>query len=71
MVMDAAGPQYNINATDDDEETLNPDAQRFYDMLKVADKELWPDCEQHSQLSLVARLMAIKSENNMSEKYFD
>ncbi|KAH6797252.1 hypothetical protein C2S52_021806 [Perilla frutescens var. hirtella] len=71
MVMDAAGPQYNINAIDYDEETPNPNAQCFYDMLKAADKELWPGCEQHSQLSVVACLMAIKSENNMSEKCFD
>ncbi|KAH6766297.1 hypothetical protein C2S52_017280 [Perilla frutescens var. hirtella] len=58
--------KYNINAMDDDEEISNLDAQRFYDMLKTVDKELWPGCEQHSQLSLVAYLMAIKSENNTS-----
>lgn len=68
MVLDAAGPDFNI---DDMEEPPNPDAQTFYDMLQAADQELWPGCQSHSQLSLVARLMSLKSENNMSQKCFD
>ncbi|KAH6783195.1 hypothetical protein C2S52_008154 [Perilla frutescens var. hirtella] len=71
MVMDAAGPSLNINDMDDIEEAPNPEAQRFFDMLQVADNELWPGCRNHSQLSVVARLMNLKSENGISEKCFD
>nr|GMC63030.1 uncharacterized protein LOC109179592 [Ipomoea batatas] len=68
MVMDAAGPEFNV---DEIEESPNPEAQRFYDMLKAADQELWPGSKKHSQLSLVARLMSLKSENHISEKCFN
>ncbi|XP_019172859.1 PREDICTED: uncharacterized protein LOC109168299 [Ipomoea nil] len=68
MVMDAAGPEFNV---DEIEESPNPEAQKFYDMLKAADQELWPGSNKHSQLSLVARLMSLKSENHISEKCFN
>nr|GMD83380.1 uncharacterized protein LOC109168299 [Ipomoea batatas] len=68
MVMDAAGPEFNV---DEIEESPNPEAQKFYDMLKAADQELWPGSKNHSQLSLVARLMSLKSENHISEKCFN
>ncbi|XP_019158513.1 PREDICTED: uncharacterized protein LOC109155282 [Ipomoea nil] len=68
MVMDAAGPEFNV---DEIEETPNPEAQNFYDMLKAADQELWLGSKKHSQLSLVARLMSLKSENHISEKCFN
>lgn len=71
MVMDAAGPEFNYNEMDGVEEAPNPEAQRFYDMLTAADNELWPGCENHTQLSLVARLMALKSEHHISERCFD
>ncbi|XP_019163601.1 PREDICTED: uncharacterized protein LOC109159943 [Ipomoea nil] len=68
MVMDAAGPGFNV---DEIEESPNPEAQKFYDMLKAADQELWPGSKKKSQLSLVARLMSLKSENHISEKCFN
>nr|GMD61463.1 uncharacterized protein LOC109179592 [Ipomoea batatas] len=68
MVMDADGPEFNV---DEIEESPNPEAQKFYDMLKAADQELWPGSKNHSQLSLVARLMSLKSENHISEKCFN
>lgn len=68
MVMDHAGPHFN---EDDIEEPPNPEAQRLYDMLNAADKQLWPGCKNHSQLSLVVRLMSLKAENHMSERYYD
>lgn len=79
MVIDAGGPSYfeNYDADDtmdnegDRDEAPNPEAQRFYDMLKAADCELWPGCTKHSQLSVVARLMNLKSEHNISERCFD
>nr|GMD12815.1 uncharacterized protein LOC109168299 [Ipomoea batatas] len=68
MVMDAAGPEFNV---DEIGESPNPEAQRFYDMLKAADQELWPGSKKHLQLSLVARLMSLKSENHILEKCFN
>nr|GLL21135.1 uncharacterized protein LOC109179592 [Ipomoea trifida] len=68
MVMDAAGPEFNV---DEIEESPNPEAQKFYDMLKAADQELWPGSKKHSQLSVIARLMSLKSENHISEKCFN
>ena len=40
-------------------------------MLRAADTPIWEGCQNHSQLSVVARLLNIKSENNMSEKCFN
>ncbi|KAH6778240.1 hypothetical protein C2S51_009552 [Perilla frutescens var. frutescens] len=71
MVFDAVGPSLNIDDMDDIEEAPNPEAQRFFNMLQAADNELWPGCRNHSQLSVVARLMNLKSENGISEKCFD
>lgn len=78
MIFDAAGPTFNMdnhNHIDDDmkdvEETLNPKAHRFYDILRAADNEMWSGCINHSQLSLVARMINLKSENNISEKCSD
>ncbi|XP_057779596.1 uncharacterized protein LOC130998182 [Salvia miltiorrhiza] len=68
MVMDIAASQYNIQNI---EEPPNPKAELLYNMLKAADKELWPGCKTHSQLSLVARVMSLKAEGNMSERCFD
>ncbi|XP_057775147.1 uncharacterized protein LOC130994128 [Salvia miltiorrhiza] len=70
MVMDVATAQFH-NVDDLIEETPNPAAQHLYDMLKASDRELWPGCKTHTQLSLVARLMSLKFENNMSERCFD
>ncbi|XP_019166858.1 PREDICTED: uncharacterized protein LOC109162622 [Ipomoea nil] len=68
MVMDAVGLEFNV---DEIEKSPNPEAQKFDDMLKAANQELWPGCKKHSQLSLVARLMSLKSENHISEKCFN
>ncbi|MEJ1821277.1 hypothetical protein, partial [Escherichia coli] len=68
MVMDAAGPQFNFA---EPEEEPNAEARKFYDMLDAVDKPLWPGCSNHSQLSVVARLLSWKAENNISEKGFD
>ncbi|XP_031104166.1 uncharacterized protein LOC116007591 [Ipomoea triloba] len=68
MVMDANALEFNLDAL---EESPNPEAQKFYDMLKAVDQELWPGCKKHSQLSLIARLISLKSENHISEKCFN
>ncbi|XP_057809998.1 uncharacterized protein LOC131024507 [Salvia miltiorrhiza] len=65
VVTDAHGPLFNMGEPG---EKPNPEAQRFYDMLNAANKELWPGCSNHSQLSFMARLMSLKSESTMAEK---
>ena len=40
-------------------------------MLCVMNKELWPGCQKHSQLSLVARMLNMKVKHHMSQKEFD
>ncbi|KAH0678992.1 hypothetical protein KY284_020077 [Solanum tuberosum] len=61
MVHEAAGPAF---FPDDIKELPNPDAQSFYDMLKSANQEVWPGCETHSKLSVVSRLLHIKTEHH-------
>ncbi|XP_052176681.1 uncharacterized protein LOC127790985 [Diospyros lotus] len=68
MVMDAAGPDFNLNM---EEEPPNPEAQALYDMLSAAKKELYLGCRKHTQLSLVARLLSFKSEHHLSERGFN
>ena len=68
MVLDAAGPHFNNENTD---EPPNPDAQKLYDMLNAADNELWPGCKKHSQLSYVVRLMSLKAEYHWPERCYD
>ncbi|KAH6800555.1 hypothetical protein C2S52_001019, partial [Perilla frutescens var. hirtella] len=71
MVMDAAGPEFVFDEMNGVEEAPNPKAQCFYDMLAAEDKELWSGYENHTLLSLVARLMALKSEHHFLERCFD
>ncbi|XP_058003717.1 uncharacterized protein LOC131180116 [Hevea brasiliensis] len=80
MVFDVAGPHFQNamadvpsldNEVDNMEELPNPESKKFYDMLKATEEELWPSCERHSQLSAVARMLHIKSENHLSEKCYD
>ncbi|WVZ51446.1 hypothetical protein U9M48_002593, partial [Paspalum notatum var. saurae] len=40
-------------------------------MDEMQTKPLWENCEKHSQLSAVTRLLAIKSNHNISEACFD
>ena len=69
MVMDAVEPDFNPNEISD--EPPNPEAQKFFYMLSVVNKELWPGCQKHLQLSLVARMLNTKVEQHMSQRGFD
>lgn len=75
MVHEVAGAEFmgasNVSEGDDFEESPNPDAQLFYDMLASAKKPIWPGCTTHTELSLISRLMSIKAEGNMSESSFN
>ena len=68
MVIDAAGPDFFSNDT---EEPPNPSVQKLYDMLRAVEHEVWSACENHSQLSAVARMLNIKTEHHLSERCFD
>ena len=68
MVIDDVGHSFNQNY--EYEENLNPTAQQCYDMLDAANNMSWPGCENHSQLSMVARMLNIKAEHHLSEHAF-
>nr|XP_009803558.1 PREDICTED: uncharacterized protein LOC104248905 [Nicotiana sylvestris] len=51
-------------------EDPNPESQRFYDLLKAADTELYPG-SSHSQLAVVSRMLNIKMENTLSQRGYD
>ena len=40
-------------------------------MLDAANNPLWLGCENHPQLSMVARMLNIKAEHHLSEPAFD
>ena len=69
MVYDVVGPDFT--RLEELEEPLNSKAKKFYDMLSVVDKELWPRSEGHALLSHIAQVMNMKSENHMTNKFFD
>ncbi|KAL0340049.1 UNVERIFIED_CONTAM: hypothetical protein Sradi_4521700 [Sesamum radiatum] len=70
MVMDALGPEFILNQTCE-EQPPNPEAQKFFDLLKDADEPLWDGCKNHNKLSAMAQLLNIKSEYNISEACYD
>ncbi|KAL4580504.1 hypothetical protein LXL04_016700 [Taraxacum kok-saghyz] len=53
------------------EEEPNIADKKFFDMLKAADKELWSGCKKATQLSVVSRLLNIKSDYRMLEQCYD
>ena len=72
MVIDAAGPGFNVHEEHvHDEEPPNKTAERFYQLLKDADEPLWNGCQNHSRLSAVSQLLNLKSEFHISEICFD
>ncbi|XP_065857931.1 uncharacterized protein [Euphorbia lathyris] len=68
FVYDAAGPELETQRI---EEEPNSESRKFFDMLRSLDEELYVGCETTSVLSIVARMLNIKSENNMTERCFD
>lgn len=64
MVLEKVSPDFNVDAT---KEPPSREAKK----LKVTDVPIWNGCTKFSQLSLVSRLLKMKSENDMSEKCFN
>ncbi|KAK6784233.1 hypothetical protein RDI58_017687 [Solanum bulbocastanum] len=76
MVLDAAGPSFNLDSDVfdmdiDEEEPPNQNAKEFFEMLKAAEEPLFDGCRTHSPLSAVCRLLNIKSESNMSDNCYN
>ncbi|KAI5652994.1 hypothetical protein M9H77_30181 [Catharanthus roseus] len=66
-IFDMAGLDFEPNAAYyNNKDAPNPKAQRCYDMFKSVDTPLYEGCTKYSQLSTMARLLNIMSENNMS-----
>ncbi|XP_011073575.1 uncharacterized protein LOC105158490 [Sesamum indicum] len=70
MVMDAIGHEFSSDFTCA-EQLPNPEAQKFFNLLKYADEPLWDGCKNHTKLSAVAQLLSIKSEYNLPEACYD
>ena len=71
MVYDAVGPEFQMHNDQQIDESPNVDAQKFYDLLNIAQKPLWPGCNDHTELSVAVRLLTIKSEGNISQRSFN
>ncbi|XP_050238000.1 uncharacterized protein LOC126687481 [Mercurialis annua] len=66
MVIDAAGPEMFT-----DEEPPNQEAQRFYDMMRSAEEEIWPGNNRHSPLSAATNILDIKCRHQGSVALID
>lgn len=63
---------YHQNESYQNMEEPNYESRKFYDMLEAAKQPLYDGChEGHTQLSLAARFMNIKANNNLGEKCMD
>ncbi|XP_012841495.1 PREDICTED: uncharacterized protein LOC105961778 [Erythranthe guttata] len=76
MVLEASGLNQNFefdrdDLTRDDEEVPNSVAEKFYELLKATEEPLYEGCKSHTPLSVMARLLNIKSEFNMSQACFN
>ncbi|PWA37759.1 hypothetical protein CTI12_AA587520 [Artemisia annua] len=71
LVIDAIGHDFNPQTDENETEPPEPKTQKLYDLLHKADEPLWSGCSKLSQLSTVARLLNIKSQDRITEKVFD
>jgi len=53
------------------DEESNTDAARFFDLLKYYDEPLWDGCTNHSKLLVIAQVLTIKSNHELSEAGYD
>ncbi|XP_050211563.1 uncharacterized protein LOC126661740 [Mercurialis annua] len=56
MILDAAGPEITFP----EDELPNAEAQKFYDMMRAAEEDIWPGNSRHSPFSASAKVMEIK-----------
>jgi hypothetical protein len=72
MIMDATriNQDYTRECLTIDEK-LNTYATRFFELLKDSDKSLWDGCINHSKLSIVAQVLTIKLDHELSEASYN
>jgi len=68
MVLDVVGVDFITRSLD---EEPNPEEKKLFDMLNDAYRELWSGCEKVTQLSVVARLLNIKSKYRIPKQCFN
>ena len=71
MVYDVVGPNFGIYNNQEVEETPNPDAKNFYELLDAAQKPLWSRCVGYTELSVAVRLLTIKLEGSIPQLSFN
>ncbi|RDX86736.1 hypothetical protein CR513_31897, partial [Mucuna pruriens] len=70
LIMDHAGPSIGEHI-ENMEENPNPEAQKFFDLLVVAQAPLWERCDNHSELSISLAVLSLKFDYNMLEGCFN
>ena len=53
------------------EELPNPEADKFYKLLKAAEESLWDGCTKQSKLSTCVQLLNMKSTLNLTQTAFN
>ncbi|KAJ8650351.1 hypothetical protein MRB53_003374 [Persea americana] len=69
MVHDIAGPYFDWKQ--DREQVMNSDAKAFFQLLDEGSEPLWPGYTKQTTLSVVATLLNIKADHNMSHECFE
>ncbi|XP_050222731.1 uncharacterized protein LOC126672823 [Mercurialis annua] len=67
MILDAVGPQITFP----EDELPNAEAQKFYDMMRAAEEDIWPGNSRHSPFSASAKVMEIKCRHKGSVALVD
>ncbi|XP_050217634.1 uncharacterized protein LOC126668486 [Mercurialis annua] len=67
MILDAAGPEITFL----EDELPNDEAQKFYDMMRAAEEDIWPGNSRHSPFSASAKVMEIKCRHKGSVALVD
>ncbi|XP_055960074.1 uncharacterized protein LOC130014948 [Mercurialis annua] len=67
MILDATGSEITFPK----EELPNDEAQKFYDMMRAAEEDIWPGNSRHSPFSASAKVMEIKCRHKDSVALVD
>ena len=62
MIHKAVGVEFSINYDEQNEDFPNTEAQKFYNLLHASQKSLWPGCTNHTESSIIVRILTIKLE---------
>ncbi|RDX66911.1 hypothetical protein CR513_54271, partial [Mucuna pruriens] len=70
MIMDYVGPS-NDEHIENMKENPNPQAQKFFNMLAIAQASLWEGCDNHSKLSISLAALSLKFDYSVLEGCFN